>query len=84
MFVTKEEMNKTRLNLVHQMHEYIMNTRDEEIYEIWIRDCIPDDPCEEDFEYFTDPVEFEKICSIFGYLARRDGLENYSDQGLTK
>ena len=44
----------------------------------------PDDPCEEDFEYFTDPVEFEKICSIFGYLARRDGLENYSDQGLTK
>lgn len=41
MFVTKEEMNKTRLNLVHQMHEYIMNTGDEDIYEIWNRDCIP-------------------------------------------
>lgn len=84
MFVTKEEMNKTRLNLVHQMHEYIMNTGDEYIYKIWNIYCIPDDPCEEDFEYFTDPVKFEKICSIFGYLARRDGLKNYSDQGLTK
>lgn len=80
MFVTKEEMNKTRLNLVHQMHEYIMNTGDEDIYEIWNRDCIPDSPCEEDFEFFAnDPTEFRELCNIFGRLACIDEKENYSN-----
>lgn len=69
MFVTKEEMNKTRLNLVHQMHEYIMNIEDEDIHEIWNRDYLPDNPSEEDFEtYANDPSEFKYLCDGFALL----------------
>ena len=76
--MTREEMRKVRLDLVHQMHEYIMNAGDEEIYEIWMRDCIPDEPSEEDFEFFADdPTEFRELCTIFGFLACTDELENY-------
>lgn len=78
MIVTKEEMRKIRLTLVHQMHEYIMNTGDEDIMEVWARDCIPDCPCEEDFEYFAnDASEFRTLCDFFGRLAYRDEKENY-------
>jgi hypothetical protein len=73
MTVTREEMRKTRLSLVHQMHDYIMNTGDEEIVEIWLRDAIPDCPCEEDFEYFAnDASEFRALCEIFGRLVCYD------------
>ena len=76
--VTRKEMNKIRLQLVHQMHDYIMNTGDEEIFEIWMRYCIPDAPCEEDFEFFAnDPNEFKNICEIFGRLVYWDEKENY-------
>lgn len=78
MTVTREEMKKIRLQLVHQMHDYIMNTGDEEIYEVWMRDCIPDEPCEEDFEFYADdPIEFRELCSIFGRLACADEKDNY-------
>lgn len=78
MTVTKEEMRDIRLQLVHQMHKYIMDTGDEEIYEVWMRDAIPDEPCEEDFEYFADDTtEFKELCEIFGRLAHVDNVENY-------
>jgi hypothetical protein len=73
MTVTREEMRKARLSLVHQMHDYIMNTGDEKIVEIWLRDAIPDCPCEEDFEYFAnDASEFRELCEIFGRLVCYD------------
>ena len=69
MVVTKEEMRASRLNLVHQMHTYIINTGDEDIYDIWNTDGIPDCPCEEDFEFFADdPAEFKELCILFGKL----------------
>jgi len=78
MTVTREEMKATRLNLVHQMHDYIMNTGDEEIYDVWLTECIPDEPCEEDFEFFAnDPTEFRELCKIFGKLVCIDEKENY-------
>lgn len=78
MTVTREEMNKIRLSLVHQMHDYIMNTGDEEIYETWMTVCIPDCPDEEDFEFFAnDPDEFKSMCEVFGRLVYRDETENY-------
>lgn len=78
MFVTREEMRKIRLQLVHEMHDYIMNTGDEEIYEVWMTVCIPDCPDEDDFKYFADdPEEFKEMCRIFGKLVYRDEKENY-------
>ena len=76
--MTKKEMYEARLALVHQMHEYIMNTGDEEIYERWNALCIPDDPCKEDFEmYAEDAVYFRSMCEIFGQLVCVDEAENY-------
>ena len=78
MTVTREEMRKIRLQLVHKMHDYIMNTGDEEIYIDWMTLGVPDEPCEEDFEYFANnPTEFARLCELFGILACQDEEENY-------
>lgn len=69
MEVTKNEMNKLRLDFVHQMHNYIMDTGDEDIYEVWARDGIPDSPSEEDFEWYAfNQQEFKYLCELFGKL----------------
>lgn len=69
MEVTKNEMNKLRLGFVHQMHNYIMDTGDENIYEVWARDGISDNPDEENFEFFAyDQGEFKYLCELFGRL----------------
>lgn len=78
MTVTREEMRKIRLELVHQMHDYIMNIGDEDIYDVWMTECIPDEPCEDDFEWFAnDTNEFKEICAVFGRLVHIDETENY-------
>ena len=78
MIVSKEEMKKIRLDLVHQMHNYIINTGDEEIHDTWITECIPDEPCEDDFEWFAnDASEFREMCEIFGRLVHIDETTNY-------
>lgn len=69
MTVTREEMRKTRLNLIRQMHDYVVSMGDEKIYEIWIRDYLPDSPDEEDFKFYADdPTEFREICKAFSRL----------------
>lgn len=79
MIVSKEEMKNTRLKLVHKMHEYILNTGDETIYETWMEVGIPDAPTEEDFEWFTDPYEFKYLCTVFGKLVYRNEEEDYQN-----
>lgn len=76
--MTRAEMRKVRLQLVHQMHEYILNVGDEDIYDIWFTNCVPDNPSEEDFEFFADdPENFRDLCEIFGAMVCRDERENY-------
>lgn len=73
--ITKEEKNKICLNLVKQMHQYIINMGDEDIYDIWIRDGVPDCPSEEDFEDFAyDPTAFTELCTLFGQLCKNEEL----------
>jgi len=72
MTITKEEMYETRFNLAHQMHDYIMNLGDEEAYETWITYAIPDEPDEEDFEYYAEnKLQFKSLCLIFGDLVAK-------------
>lgn len=77
MYVTREKMKATRLKLVKEMNEYILNTGDEDIYETWWMVGVPDGADEEDFEFFTDADEFKELCKLFGKLACRDEKENY-------
>jgi len=68
--MTEREM---RINFVHQMHDFIINLGDEEIYEVWIMGGVPDEPCEEDFEYFADDAtNFRELCELFGKLVAVD------------
>lgn len=77
MTVTKEEIIKTRTNLVRQMHDYILKTEDEDIYAKWIY-YMPDEPCEEDFEFFAeDAAEFKNLCEIFGELVWEETIGEY-------
>ena len=55
------------------MHQYIINMGDEDIYDIWIRDGVPDCPSEEDFEDFAyDPTTFTELCTLFGQLCQNE------------
>ena len=65
----RKEIYETRLKLVHQMHKCIMNTGDEEIFEVWFRCGLPNNPCEEDFEFFAkDANSFRILCKLFEHL----------------
>lgn len=69
MYVTKEEMNKTRLDLIRQMHNYIINIGDKEIYKIWTLNYIPEKVCEENLKCLANnPEKFKLICRAFGSL----------------
>lgn len=55
------------------MDKYIRDLGDEEIWEDWITLGIPDEPLEDDFEFFAkDDDEWEDLCSLFGKLVEAD------------
>lgn len=71
MVVSHEEIVRTRLELTKQMNDYILNTKDEILIEMWQIGGIPDCPDEEDFEYYAnDETEFRALCEFFGRLVR--------------
>ena len=73
MIISREEMYQLRKSFVHQMHDYIKNAGDESIYGVWITYGVPDNPSEEDFEFYADSAEdFKMLCSLFGKLVVRE------------
>lgn len=54
MQLSFSEMIKTKMNLLQQMHNFILNIGDEEIYEEWVTFCIPDEPSEDDYEFIAN------------------------------
>ena len=78
MTVTHEELVKTRINLLKQMHAYIIDLGDEEIWMDWITLGVPDEPSEDDYQYIAENEnEWLDVCKIFGQLVKRDEEENY-------
>lgn len=70
MFKTKNELREIRKNLAKQMHNYILELGDEDIYETWIL-VMPDEPTEDDFDWFGDAEEFKDLCETFGKLVHK-------------
>ena len=69
MVVTKEDLIKTRITLLKQMNTYIINLGDEEIWMDWITVGVPDEPCEEDYQYIAEnDKSWIDICELFGQL----------------
>ena len=69
------ELQKTRVELLKGMHNYIVNLGDESIYGAWILTGIPDSPDENDFRFFaTDNEEWGYICRLFARLTIEKGF----------
>ena len=68
-----------KLKMVRSMHNIIVHINDENAYATWIYQ-MPDDPQEEDFEWFADPdneESFNDLTKLFLNLCKE-----YLDSGL--
>lgn len=69
------ETQKIRMNLLHDINEYMLRLGDETLLGAWFLTGIPDCPDEEDFELFaTNDDEWVYICRLFGRLTYEKGL----------
>ncbi len=69
--MTREELIKMRIEFAKQMNDYIINLGDEEIYDVWFALGIPDEPQEDDYEFFAnDDEEWRDLCQLFGRLVQ--------------
>ena len=70
---TKQNEFKRRVELLKDMHNYIIDMGDDFIYDIWIRDGVPDEPDDEIFEFIaSDDDEWREVCALFGKLVEED------------
>lgn len=73
MTITHEELIKTRITLLKQMHEYIINLGDEEIWMHWICVGVPDEPSEDNYKFIAEnEEEWLDVCKIFGQLVKKE------------
>ena len=73
MTVTREELIKIRIELAKQMNQYIINLGDEEIYDAWFEEGIPDGPQEDDYKFFAnDDEQWKELCELFGELVKEE------------
>ena len=69
MIVTREEMIKTRIALLKQMNNYIINNGDEDDFDYWITYGVPDCPSEEDYKDIAEDKDlFAEVCCVFGNI----------------
>lgn len=70
---TKQSEFERRVELLKGMHNYIIDMGDDFIYDIWIRDGVPDEPDDEIFEFIaSDENEWREVCALFGKLVEED------------
>lgn len=78
MAKVSKEMVNIRIKLLKDMHQYIIEIGDEEIYMDWVTLAVPDEPREDDFESIAEDDEnWIECCSLFGRLVKYDIEENY-------
>lgn len=70
---TKQSEIERKIELLKNMHNYIIEMGDEFIYDIWIRDGVPDEPDDEIFKFIaSDDDEWREVCELFGKLVEED------------
>lgn len=69
--ISHEEIVATKINLLKQMNQYIIDMGDEGIWMEWIEKGVPDKPSEGDYEWFAENnEEWKYICDVFGRLIK--------------
>ena len=67
------DMTALRIGFLKDMHNYIIDMGDDDIYEIWIEEGIPDEPDEEIFEFIANnDDDWREVCELFGKLVKED------------
>lgn len=56
--MTREELIKLRINFLWDFHKYVIDLGDEDIYEGWVRDYIPDEPDDDDMREIAEDDDF--------------------------
>lgn len=70
---TKQSELERRIELLKGMHNYIIDMGDDFVYDIWIRDGVPDEPDDEIFEFIaSEDDEWREVCALFGKLVEED------------
>lgn len=65
----KTLIKETRVNLLKEMHKYIIDLNNERKYLIWVTYGIPDEPIEEDYKFIAETDElWDKIHGLFMLL----------------
>ena len=67
------DMTALRIGFLKDMHNYIIDMGDDDIYEIWIEEGVPDEPDEEIFEFIaSNDDEWREVCTLFGKLVKEN------------
>lgn len=67
------DITTLRIGFLKDMHNYIIDMGDDDIYEIWIRDGVPDEPDDEIFEFIaSNDDDWREVCELFGKLVEED------------
>lgn len=70
---TKQSKIERKIELLKDMHNYIIDMGDDFIYDIWIRDGVPDEPDDEIFEFIaSNDDDWREVCELFGKLVEED------------
>lgn len=70
---TKQSEIERKIELLKDMHNYIIDMGDEDIYDRWIEEGVPDEPDEEIFEFIaSNDDEWREVCALFGKLVEED------------
>lgn len=74
-----ENIKKIKLEHVKSMHTIVVSLNNEEAYMVWIN-CMPDEPTEEDFQFFTEEENqelFDELTNLFVSI-----MKTYIEGGL--
>lgn len=67
------DITTLRIGFLKDMHNYIIDMGDDDIYDVWIEEGVPDEPDEEIFEFIaSNDDEWREVCELFGKLVKED------------
>lgn len=70
---TKQSEIERKIELLKDMHNYIIDMGDEDIYDRWIEEGVPDEPDDEIFEFIaSNDNDWREVCELFGKLVEED------------
>ena len=71
IYVTRKELVDTRMKILKEMNQYIINMGDEDVWLVWIELGVPDEPTLEDyFSIANDEEDWKYTCGLFSRLIK--------------